>query len=286
MNELSDELLLNVENLRKYFPVKKGILRRTAGEVKAVRDVSFEIKRGEILGLVGESGSGKTTTGRMILRAIDPTAGRILFRQGERVVDIAQLDKAGLREIRKDVQMIFQDPNSSLNPRMTVLELIAEPLRAHGWREKACRERVRELLDLVGLPPGAVQRFPHAFSGGQRQRIGIARALALSPSLIVADEPVSALDVSVQAQILNLLLRIRKEMNLTFLFVAHDLGVVRYLCDHVAVMVNGALVEKGETESLFRNPQHPYTRSLIDASPPPDPHADWPLFHQPEKESV
>ena len=227
-------------------------------------------------GLVGESGCGKTTTGRMILRALDPTEGEILFRQQDgQVVDMAQLGRREVVQARRQMQMIFQDPYSSLNPRMPVRDLIAEPLRSYGWSARDSHERVGELMERVGLDPRYARRYPHAFSGGQRQRIGIARALALSPSLIVADEPVSALDVSVQAQILNLLRQLQADLDLTLLFIAHDLSVVRYLCDEVAVMYQGRIVEQAATETLFTQPQHPYTAMLLEAAPAPDPHASW-----------
>ena len=273
---LAENTILDVRGLKKYFPVRRGLLRRQVGSIKAVDGVSFALDQGKILGLVGESGCGKTTTGRMILRALDPTAGEIFFRQADgRIVDIAQLSRRQIKAIRSELQMIFQDPYSSLNPRLPVLDLISEPLAAHGWSPRKREMRVTELMERVGLEPRYIRRYPHAFSGGQRQRIGIARALALSPSLIVADEPVSALDVSVQAQILNLLQELQADLNLTMLFVAHDLSVVRYLCDEVAVMYKGRLVEQAPTEELFSKPQHPYTAMLLNAAPVPDPHAAW-----------
>jgi peptide/nickel transport system ATP-binding protein len=265
--------LLEVRNLQKFFPIMKGWLRHVGGHVRAVDDVSFTIQEGETLGLVGESGCGKTTASRCILRAIDPTGGQILYRtrDGE-VVDLATLSRAELAPRRAEIQMVFQDPFGSLNPRMTLFDNVGEPLLVHGMRNRAERmERVAELLRLVGLRPEFMHRFPHAFSGGQRQRIGIARALATNPRLVVADEPVSALDVSVQAQVLNLLLELQASLKLTFLFVAHDLSVVRHISDRVAVMYVGQLVELAPTASLFSRPRHPYTAALMRAVPVPDP---------------
>ncbi len=265
--------LLQVNGLRKYFPIKQGFLRREIGSIRAVDDVSFYINEGETLSLVGESGCGKTTTARCILRAFEPTGGEIHFRcQDGTVVDIATLPRPQLRTLRREMQMIFQDPFSSLNPRMTLLDIVGEPLLVNNMGNRQEREaRVAELLNLVGLRPEFMRRFPHAFSGGQRQRIGIARALALHPRLIVADEPVSALDVSVQAQVLNLLLDLQTELGLTYLFVAHDLSVVKHISDRVAVMYVGKLVEMAPTDELFAAPKHPYTAALLSSVPEPDP---------------
>jgi peptide/nickel transport system ATP-binding protein len=265
--------LLEVRALRKYFPIAKGFFRRIAGHVRAVDDVSFTVNEGETLGLVGESGCGKTTVSRCILRAIDPTEGQVLYRtRDDRVVDLAPMSRQELAPFRKEIQMIFQDPFGSLNPRMTLLDNVGEPLLVNGVRSRKERtERVAELLRVVGLRPEFMHRFPHAFSGGQRQRIGIARALATNPRLVVADEPVSALDVSVQAQVLNLLLELQASLRLTFLFVAHDLSVVRHIADRVAVMYVGQLVELAPTAAVFERPYHPYTAALMRAVPVPDP---------------
>ena len=272
MNETA-QTLLEVRGLKKYFPIRKGLLRRVVGQVRAVDGVSFSIRRGETLSLVGESGCGKTTTSRCILRALTPTAGDVQFlTENQTVVNIAAVSKRELRPLRRQMQMIFQDPYSSLNPRMTLLDIIGEPLLVNGVRSAhERRDRVEELLRLVGLPPEFMGRYPHAFSGGQRQRIGIARALALEPALIVADEPVSALDVSVQAQIINLMLELQEEMKLSYLFVAHDLSVVKHVSDRVAVMYVGKIVEVATTEDLFQQPKHPYTEALLSAVPKPDP---------------
>ena len=265
--------VLDVQQLRKHFPIRQGLLGRITGQVRAVDDVSFSIAGGETLSLVGESGCGKTTTSRCILRAIHPTSGTILFRDKDgTAIDVARLDRAGLKPLRRRMQMIFQDPFSSLNPRMTISEIIGEPLLVQEMGNAREREnRVRELLELVRLPAAYLNRFPHAFSGGQRQRIGIARALALNPSLIVADEPVSALDVSVQAQIVNLMLDLQDRLGLTYLFVAHDLAVVKHVSHRVAVMYAGRIVETAPTNALFATPRHPYTEALLSAVPIPDP---------------
>ncbi|MEZ4659473.1 MAG: ATP-binding cassette domain-containing protein [Caldilineaceae bacterium] len=269
----SAQYLLEVKSLKKYFPIKRGFFARTVGHVKAVDDVSFNIRHGETLGLVGESGCGKTTTGRVIMRAYDATAGEIWFDDQEMGrIDVAKLEKQQLKSMRRNMQMVFQDPYSSLNPRMTLLQNVGEPLLVNGIASgKTLEDRVAELLRVAGLRPEYMNRYPHAFSGGQRQRIGIARALALNPQLVVLDEPVSALDVSVQAQILNLLQRLQQEFNLTYLFVAHDLSVVEHICDRVAVMYVGQLVERAPTAELYTKPLHPYTEALLSAVPKPDP---------------
>jgi peptide/nickel transport system ATP-binding protein len=273
MSDPNGAPLLDVRGLRKFFPIRKGFLRRTVGQVRAVDDVTFHLRRGETLSLVGESGCGKTTTARCILRALTPTAGQIFFDPlGGMPLDVATLPKRQLRPLRRQMQMIFQDPFSSLNPRRTLLDIVAEPLVANEVGNRHERlDRVVELLRLVGLRPEYMRRYPHAFSGGQRQRVGIARALALNPSLVVADEPVSALDVSVQAQILNLMLDLQAQLGLTYLFVAHDLSVVKHVSDRVAVMYVGRIVELAETEALFTRPRHPYTEALLSAVPTPDP---------------
>jgi peptide/nickel transport system ATP-binding protein len=265
-------VLLDVKGLKKYFPIRRGFLQRTVGQVKAVDDVTFFLNQGETLSLVGESGCGKTTVARCILRAITPTAGQVLLLDNADIVDVATVPKHRLRGLRRQMQMIFQDPFSSLNPRMTLLDIVGEPLLVHGVGSAQDRtDRVVELLRLVGLRPEYMRRYPHAFSGGQRQRIGIARALALNPRLVVADEPVSALDVSVQAQILNLLLELQEQLGLTYLFVAHDLSVVKHISERVAVMYVGRIVETAPTEELFASPKHPYTEALMSAVPKPDP---------------
>jgi len=265
----SDANLVTIENLRVWFPIKSGlVLDRHVGDIRAVDDISLEIKRGETLGLVGESGCGKSTVGRTILRLYKPTSGRIIF-DGR---DISKLRDGELRPIRRRMQMVFQDPFASLNPRHSVGRIVGEPLRTHGLATKReAATRVRELLRIVGLPTDAAGRYPHEFSGGQRQRIGLARAIAVNPDFIVADEPVSALDVSIQAQIINLLEELQEEFDLTYLFIAHDLAVVRHISDRIAVMYLGWIVEVSSAAELYENPLHPYTISLLSAVPIPDP---------------
>jgi peptide/nickel transport system ATP-binding protein len=265
-------ILLEARDLKKYFPIQRGFFRRVVGHVRAVDGVSFFIRQGETLGLVGESGCGKTTTGRLILRALQPTAGEVLFQRDGEMVNVFQIPKKEMKAFRREMQIIFQDPFSSLNPRMTVMDIVSEPLAIHGIaRGSELKSQVRELLEAVGLKTQHMNRYPYAFSGGQRQRIGIARALALRPKLIVADEPVSALDVSIQAQTLNLLQDLQKEFGLTYLFIAHDLSVVEHVSDRVAVMYLGNLVELASAEELYANPTHPYTEALLSAVPRTDP---------------
>ncbi|WP_308638154.1 ABC transporter ATP-binding protein [Paenibacillus silvisoli] len=273
MTLTQEEFVLDVRSMKKYFPIKEGFLKKTVGYVKAVDDVHIQIRPGETFGLVGESGCGKTTLGRCVLRAIEPTSGSTMFqdRQGQ-VKDVMKLSNQELRSIRRDMQLIFQDPYSSLNPRMTVLNIIAEPLICNGMaRGEELKERVKDLMEMVGLNSRHLERYPHAFSGGQRQRIGIARALATNPKFIVCDEAVSALDVSVQAQIINLLQDLQEKLNLSYLFISHDLGVIQHISNRVGVMYVGKMVETASTQSLFRKPAHPYTEALLSAKPVPDP---------------
>ena len=264
------EILLEVQNLKKYFPIKKGVFSKTIGHVKAVDDVSFQIKKGETLGLVGESGCGKTTIGRSLLRLIEPTEGKVIF-EGK---DVTEMKHEELKKVRKDMQIIFQDPYSSLNPRMTVGGMITEILKYHQIAEgEAAEKKVMELLEKVGLSRLHARRYPHEFSGGQRQRIGVARALSVEPKFIVCDEPVSALDVSIQSQIINLLQDLQNELGLTYLFISHDLSVVEHISDRVAVMYLGQIVEVADCADLYKNVRHPYSEALLSAVPIPDPKA-------------
>ena len=270
MNSSPNGNLLEVRGLQKHFPIRRGVFSRVSGWLRAVDGVDLTIREGETLGLVGESGSGKTTTGRCILRLIEPTAGSVRF-QG---VDLLSLSSSGMRKMRRELQVIFQDPYGSLNPRMKVGSIVGEPLAIHRIARGSEREeRVAELLRRVGLDPSMMRRYPHEFSGGQRQRIGIARALALKPKLIICDEPVSALDVSIQAQVVNLLMDLQEEFSLTYLFIAHDLSIVEHISDRVAVMYLGKIVEMADAETLYREPKHPYTQALLSAIPVPDPEA-------------
>ena len=266
------DTLVSIKNLKMYFPITRGIIfQRKVGDIKAVDNVSFDIKRGETLGLVGESGCGKSTTGRAILQLHRPTGGSVEF-EGE---DLTQLKGESLRKIRRRIQMIFQDPYASLNPRMTVGNIVGEPLDVHNILSgRARRERVKELLEIVGLNPYFINRYPHEFSGGQRQRIGVARALAVQPDFIVCDEPISALDVSIQAQVINLLEDLQGEFGLTYLFIAHDLAVVRHISDRIAVMYLGKIMELTDRDNLYKKPLHPYTQALLSAIPIPDPIAE------------
>ena len=269
-------VLLDVQHLKTYFPIKGGVVRKTVGHVHAVEDVSFQLMEQETFGLVGESGCGKSTTGRSILRLIEPTAGTITFDG----VDLHDLDKESLRRKRRDMQLVFQDPYSSLNPRMTVRHLLEEPLRTHfSLSQKELDEQVAWISGAVGLSPEQLERYPHQFSGGQRQRISIARALITKPRFVVADEPVSALDVSIQAQILNLLMELQQELKLSYLFISHDLNVVRHISNRVGIMYLGRMVEQGETEEVYRRPTHPYTQALLSAIPKRDPSEDKVRIH-------
>ncbi|WP_154792558.1 ABC transporter ATP-binding protein [Occultella kanbiaonis] len=271
----TSDVLLETRQLSKYFPITKGMWGRTSGHVKAVDRVDLQIKQGQTVGLVGESGCGKSTLGRCILRAHEPTSGEILYRRADgRVVDLAPLTERQLKPYRPDIRMVFQDPFSSLNPRMTLAEIVGEPLRVNKVvKESEVEDRVAALLTRVGLRPEYLRRYPNAFSGGERQRVGLARALALDPRLVVADEAVSALDVSVRAQILNLMRDLQTDENLTYLFISHDLGMVEYMADEVVVMYVGHVVETGPTAELYRRPHHPYTEALLSAVPNPDPNA-------------
>jgi oligopeptide transport system ATP-binding protein len=262
------EVILKVQHLKKYFPIRRGVFRRQVGEVKAVDDISFEVYSGETFGLVGESGCGKTTTGRTIIRLYDATAGEVRFNE----TDLAKVKGKQLRQTRRQIQMIFQDPYASLNPRMSVQAIVSEPLVIYKTvPNKQRKQRVAELMHMVGLNPALMNRYPHEFSGGQRQRIGLARSLALMPDLIICDEPISALDVSIQAQVVNLLEELQEKLDLTYIFIAHDLSMVRHISDRVAVMYLGKIMELTDRNSLYENPLHPYTQALLSAIPVPDP---------------
>ncbi len=264
---MENNVLVEVKNLKKYFPIKSGLLSRTKNYLKAVDGVDLKIYKGETIGIVGESGCGKSTTGRLILKLLEATEGEVYFEGKE----ITNLDRNELKNMRKDFQMVFQDPYACLNPRLSIKSIIEEPLKTHKYSPAERKKKVEELLDKVGIPKSYLDRYPHEFSGGQRQRIGIARALALNPKFIVADEPVAALDVSIQAQILNLMSDLQEEFNLTYLFIAHDLSVVQYISDRIGVMYLGSMVELSESQELFDYTIHPYTRALLSAIPIPDP---------------
>ncbi len=273
MDDPNNHIILEVKDLKMHFPIMRGIFQRTVGYVKAVDGVSFSLHEKEVLGLVGESGCGKTTVGRTILRLYDPTSGEIRFlSQNGEYVDVARISQKKMKPLRREMRMIFQDPFSSLNPRLTVKDLISEPLEIHGVAHgQQAEDRVAELMSAVGLDPNYMRRYPHEFSGGQRQRIGLARTLSLNPRLIIADEPVSALDVSVQAQVLNLMQELQRDLGLTLIFIAHDLSVVEHISDRIAVMYVGKIVELAETNELLHHPLHPYTEALLSAVPPADP---------------
>lgn len=268
-----NNILLEVNGLKQHFPIHQGFFQRVTGHIKAVDGVSFYIRENEALGLVGESGCGKTTVGRTLLRLYDPTDGEIWYTKADGTrINVAEISQKEMKPLRREMRMIFQDPFSSLNPRLTVKDLISEPLTIHGVAKgRALEDRVAKLMESVGLDPSYMRRYPHEFSGGQRQRIGLARTLSLSPRLIIADEPVSALDVSIQAQVLNLLQELKEELGLTLLFIAHDLSVVEHMCDRIAVMYVGNMMEIADSEELLRNPKHPYTEALVSAVPPADP---------------